>query len=109
MPAGDRTGPVGLGSGTGRRFGFCAGFDQPGYYRDGSGGFGRGVGYGRGFGRGRGFRSGWGYSIPDRSAYHPSWPIIDREEEIRMLKSQIESLEQSRRMIEKRLVELRKE
>ncbi|GLI49959.1 MULTISPECIES: DUF5320 domain-containing protein [Tepidanaerobacter] len=37
MPRGDGTGPIGYGSMTGRRAGFCAGFCKPGYY-----GLGRG-------------------------------------------------------------------
>jgi hypothetical protein len=36
-------------------------------------------------------------------------PAIDREDEIKMLKAQIESLERSRKAIEKRLGELGKE
>jgi len=31
MPRGDRTGPEGKGPKTGRRRGFCAGPDEPGY------------------------------------------------------------------------------
>ena len=61
MPGGDRTGPNGLGPMTGRRRGFCAGYDVPGYLNPEPGfgfgpGRGAGRGFGRGFGRGRGFR-----------------------------------------------------
>jgi len=47
MPLGDRTGPEGRGPMTGRRRGFCAGFDEPGFTD-----FGRGFGgrFKRGFG-----------------------------------------------------------
>ena len=31
MPGGDRTGPRGMGSGTGRGAGYCSGSDEPGY------------------------------------------------------------------------------
>ncbi len=31
MPGGDHTGPLGAGPGTGRRMGYCAGYDQPGF------------------------------------------------------------------------------
>lgn len=31
MPRGNRTGPIGLGPMTGRRAGYCAGYDAPGY------------------------------------------------------------------------------
>ena len=41
MPAGDRTGPMGAGPMTGRRAGYCAGYDVPGYANPG---FGRGLG-----------------------------------------------------------------
>ena len=32
MPRGDRTGPGGLGAGTGRGAGYCMGYDVPGVY-----------------------------------------------------------------------------
>ena len=56
MPRGDKTGPMGMGSMTGRKAGYCAGSSMPGYANPkGVGfGFGRGLGYGRGFGRGTG-------------------------------------------------------
>ena len=44
MPQGDRTGPNGQGSMTGRRMGFCAGFNVPGCM---NGGLGRGRGFGK--------------------------------------------------------------
>lgn len=65
MPAGDRTGPQGMGPRTGRGAGYCAGYDMPGYANQGfGGGFGRGFGRGM-FGRrafgGRGYRN-WYYA-----------------------------------------------
>ncbi|MCD6577053.1 MAG: DUF5320 domain-containing protein [Anaerolineaceae bacterium] len=59
MPAGNRTGPNGMGPRTGRGLGYCAGYNMPGYANQGfGGGFGRGFGggFGRGFG-GRGYRN----------------------------------------------------
>ncbi|MCK4450947.1 MAG: DUF5320 domain-containing protein, partial [Anaerolineae bacterium] len=60
MPAGDRTGPMGMGPMTGRAAGFCAGYDAPGYVNaiPGRGFWGRGWrGGGRGWGGGgRGWR-----------------------------------------------------
>ena len=50
MPRGDRTGPEGRGSMTGRGMGYCADFDAPGFVNQGYG-----QGRGMGFGRGRGF------------------------------------------------------
>ncbi len=57
MPYGDRTGPEGRGSLTGRRAGYCAGNDRPGSYENG---FGAGRGFGSGRGRGRGVGRGFG-------------------------------------------------
>lgn len=48
MPRGDRTGPAGAGSMSGRGAGFCAGFNTAGYQPAG-GAFGRGCGRGFGF------------------------------------------------------------
>ena len=57
MPAGNRTGPQGMGPRTGRAAGYCAGNDRPGYANQGFGrGFGRGMFGRRAFG-GRGFRN----------------------------------------------------
>ena len=52
MPWGDRTGPMGRGSMTGRAAGYCAGYNAPGFANNII------LGVGRGFGRGRGFRRG---------------------------------------------------
>ena len=54
MPGGDRTGPRGMGPMAGRRAGYCAGYDVPGFANPVSG-----RGYGRGLGRG--WFGGWGY------------------------------------------------
>lgn len=79
MPAGDRTGPRGLGPRTGRGLGYCSGFGAPGFMYPGpglgyGGGFGFGRGFGRGMGRGRGFwrpRFGrfWGYPYSPMPPY----------------------------------------
>ncbi len=67
MPGGDRRGPGSMGPMTGRRMGYCAGYEVPGFANQGGGGsagqgFGRGFGFGRGGGRGfgRGFGGGFG-------------------------------------------------
>ena len=52
MPRGDRTGPLGEGPLTGRRMGYCAGEDQPGYMFNTGFGVRRGRSQGAGFGRG---------------------------------------------------------
>ena len=92
MPRGDKTGPTGEGPQTGRRMGFCAGYDHPGYdnLTRGSGrGFRGSFGHGGGFGRR--FRHGYG-------DYYENIPDVSEktmiENEIRILKDQLMSLEE---------------
>ena len=113
MPAGDRSGPRGLGPMTGRGMGYCRDHVEPDYAnpragrgfgmgwgggRGGGFGFGRGGGWGRGFGRGRGWGLGFGY-YPQSAAYADE--AFLRAESTR-LKQQIDE-------IEKRLAEFEKE
>lgn len=58
MPRGDRTGPAGFGSMTGRGAGYCAGYSMPGFANHWipRGGMTRGRGWGRGVGQGWGSR-----------------------------------------------------
>ena len=113
MPSGDRTGPMGQGSGTGRAAGYCYGFDTPGYTKGFGGRMGRGFGFGGGRGRGRGFNFGWGRNIGIANmAPQPGNPwmqSMSREDEVKMLKSQADDLARSQKDIEKRLGELEKE
>jgi len=110
MAGGDRTGPMGQGPVTGRRLGFCAGFDSPGYMKGPVGGMGRGfgcgMGFGRGMARGRGFGRGWGYNYPSQG--YPWTPSLSREDEIRLLKEEADSLKRSQKEVEKRLADLEK-
>ncbi|MFX0081179.1 MAG: DUF5320 domain-containing protein [Candidatus Hodarchaeota archaeon] len=113
MPSGDRTGPRGLGSMTGRGLGYCAGYDTPGYTK--------GPGMGRGWwrGRGMGYGRGWGrsYGVPIYPQYAP--PIMSRiipENQLSMLKQQKDYLESEMNTIKstiddisKRITELEKE
>jgi hypothetical protein len=111
MPKGDRTGPSGQGPGTGRAFGYCYGFDSPGYTKGPGRGMGMGFGFGRGMGRGRGFGRGWGYNAPYQG-FAPGYPRMSpmsKEDEIKLLKSESETLKRSQKDIEKRLSELEKE
>ena len=105
MPSGDRTGPMGQGPMTGRAFGFCGGYENPGYDKR-YGGHGRGFGFGRRMGRHRGFgRRGYqDYAIP--GYYPPPRWMPDKEDEIKMLKTQAEALQRIQKDIEKRLGEL---
>ena len=117
MPRGDRTGPMGQGSRTGRAFGYCEGFDSPGFTKGVGGGMGRGMGCGRGAGSGRGMGRGMGFGH-GRSfggAYtgsfpgYPWMPSMSKEDEVKLLKSQADALSRSQKDIEKRLGELEKE
>jgi hypothetical protein len=124
MPAGDRTGPWGLGSRTGRGRGFCSGYPAPGFMAAGPGfgrGYGRGLGLGRGFGRGPGLGRGRGfrYPWPDRFFEYPYPPVqpygppaggasVPPVEEASFLAEQAGYLEEELGLIRKRLDELKK-
>jgi hypothetical protein len=121
MPGGDRTGPAGLGTMTGRAAGFCVGYPVPGYMNPVGG---RGY-WGRGFrGGGRGWRNwyyatglpGWqrvGYGIPAFGGVNPyaysGVPFaqgLTTQQELDSLKSQAEYLEDTLVDIRKRIEEL---
>jgi hypothetical protein len=99
MPGGDRTGPAGLGSMTGRGAGYCAGYPVPGYMNPawGRGGGGRGWGGGGGGWRHRHWycatgvpgwqraASGWpGYAPPLPTAFGP---LVTKEQALTALKT----------------------
>ena len=125
MPAGDGTGPRGMGPMTGRRAGYCAGYGMPGYANPMPGrGFGMGWGRGGGWGRGRGWRHmyyatglpGWaryGYApawgAPPPAAYGPYGAPPTPEQETEFLKSQAEMLKEGLDAISQRIAELEKE
>ncbi len=95
MPRGDGTGPMGMGSMTGRGAGFCAGIGQPGFRTAGPRcGMGFGRGFGRGLGRGAGWRIGGHRGAVSRNpnpvAYAGSWDArqVTREEELAYLRNQ---------------------
>jgi len=106
MPGGDGTGPLGRGPMTGRGFGFCSGYSNPGSANPSFGlGLGRvrDRGFGRRYwGRGRGF---WGrifYQGPD----YP--PVQNKEEEKIYLENMVKDLEEEISSIRKRINELSK-
>lgn len=109
MASGDRTGPMGQGPRTGRALGHCSGYEDPGYTK-GFGGRGRGLGFGfrggRGHAHGMGFHFGWPFQgyVPE----NPCTYTFSEEDEIKLLKSQRESLEREQKDIEKRLDDLEK-
>jgi len=112
MPGGDRSGPSGMGPGTGRAAGLCYGSDTPGFTTGGAGrGFGRRMGRGSaGFGgfRGRGGYGRAGYGIP----FHHGWrwnAFSSKEEELRYLKDEAELLKKTTGELEKRIENLSKE
>ena len=96
MPAGDRTGPAGMGPRTGRGAGYCAGYDRPGYANPAFryGGYGRGF-FGRRMSGGRGYRNmyyatgqpGWARYNP-YPAGQPYPAPLTAEQEMEALKDQ---------------------
>lgn len=114
MPAGDRTGPWGLGPRTGRGLGYCSGYGAPGSMHSGPGwgaGGGRGRGFGRGMGWGRGFRRFglgrlWGY--PYVPAAPSGYPPASEDEAV-WLADQAKDLERQLQQIRTRLTELEKD
>lgn len=113
MPAGDRTGPTGMGPRTGRGLGFCTGYAHPGYSSPGYGGwqfaggrFGRwgGFGYGHWGGFGRRNRHFWrtdGWLGP----YNPVFPV-NTADEATFLRDEARFLENSLKDVKQRLAEL---
>jgi hypothetical protein len=136
MPAGDGTGPMGMGPMTGRAAGYCAGYGAPGFANPVLGrGLGLGWGRGRGYGLGRGWRGGgrgwrhWYYAtgLPGwmRFGYAPAWgapppspyaaygppyaAAVTKEQEVTMLGDQAEYLKEALDDITKRIEELERE
>ena len=114
MPGGDKTGPEGRGPLTGRRAGFCAGYQHPGFDNP-TFGFGRGFGrgLGRGFGRGywgRGRRFWRGYRYPDFYDNPNIYPQdIPTEDEKKYLEDTIKNFEEEIKLIRRRIEEISKE
>ncbi|MFX0014056.1 MAG: DUF5320 domain-containing protein [Promethearchaeota archaeon] len=115
MPRGDRTGPWGFGSMTGRGLGYCAGYSTPGYTKGPGMGWGRRWGGGGGWGRSRGFYPNLYYYPPYGTPSYPPtivppWPTtLDPEDESKYLDQTLKSLKKEIELIEKRLEELASE
>jgi len=117
MPGGNGTGPMGMGSMTGRAAGFCAGFGMPGYANaPARRGFGVGNGRGREFrGRnaGRGFRHMFkATGLPGRTrfgGYDASYQDPDPNLENQTLKSQVKAMQSELDFIMKRLSDIETE
>ncbi|MFO7743304.1 MAG: DUF5320 domain-containing protein [Anaerolineae bacterium] len=125
MPAGDGTGPMGMGSMTGRAAGYCSGYDVPGYANPGprmgmAWGRGWGGGWGGAWGRGRGWRRGYyatgmpfwaryGAGYAPAAGYPPYGPAPTKEQEIATLRTQADWLRESLDAITSRIQELEQE
>jgi hypothetical protein len=116
MPRGDGTGPAGQGPMTGRRAGFCAGYDMPGF-ANAAPGYGYGRGYGGGWARGWRHRN-WFYAtgLPRWARWGgtapwapPAYAPPTREQELGELKQQAEWLKDQLDAISKRMAELNEE
>ena len=108
MPGGDRTGSMGQGPRTGRGLGYCSGTDSAGFTQGAGYAMGRGFGNGRGMRFGRGIGGGRGFGR-GRGLGYPWMQPMSKEDEIKLLKSQADSLTLSQKEIEERLRELEKE
>jgi hypothetical protein len=125
MPGGDRTGPMGQGSKTGRAMGYCSGSDAPGYTTGVPAGAGRGAGRGAGVGMGRGagrgagrgfrcrripgFERGGGFAARgDYPGYYYPAPAQARtESDVNLLENRISSLKQELETLTESLKKLR--
>ncbi len=108
MPRGDRTGPNGMGSMTGRGAGFCAGNNAPGFTNAGGGRF---FERGGGFGFGRGFRGMMFSNMPQGrwNAYPPS-PIpygqVNPEQELDFMKQEAKAMEDHLQSLNQQMSEM---
>lgn len=108
MPAGDKTGPLGLGPMTGRAIGYCAGYNTPGYANPRPRRF-----FGRGL-RCFGWRA-WDFAPIERitpvqnSPVYPTQPQQPtREQEITMLENDAKVIEAEQKALNQELEEIKK-
>ena len=111
MPAGDGTGPLGMGPMSGRGMGFCGEYATPGGEYPGPGRrfFGRG---GRGGGGGYGRRHQYyatGLPRWARGGVFPAYAPPSHEQEIEMLKGEAERLKEQFDAINRRMDQLSQE
>ena len=120
MPRGDGTGPMGMGSMTGRQAGFCAGNQSPGFANPM---WGRGFGGGRGRGgRGGGFghrhwhyatgltgwqRAGMGWPMGGNVTGRAPGVVRTEEQEVEALEKQAAIVERSLEEIHRRIQEIK--
>jgi hypothetical protein len=112
MPAGDRTGPRGMGPRSGRAAGYCAGFEMPGCANPAlDRGFTIALGRGRGFGGRGGGGRGWRHMF--HATGKPGWMRFggyaepyqkpDPNQEKQALENQAEALQSELDFIKNRL------
>lgn len=103
MPGGDRTGPSGAGPMTGRRMGYCAGFEVPGSVYPGAPWV---IGGGYGF---RGAPHGWhrGYRAFGWAGWmgYPGWQPT-QDQTLEMLKAEAQSISAQLEGIQRRITEI---
>lgn len=99
MPRGDRSGPVGMGPMTGRRLGYCAGNQVPGFVF-----YGGCNCLGRGRKNRRFFRGFYGPVSANPENFYPvQESVYNRQAELDYLKAQKENLRQDLEEIEKQI------
>ncbi len=97
MPRGDKTGPNGKGSETGRRLGYCTGNNLPGFENNTTT-YGKGNGFGRRNHNGNGYGRGMRFGLVNI--------IDDGVKEKTLVQNQINILKDQLENLEKRLKEL---
>ena len=100
MPRGDGTGPMGMGSMTGRGAGICAGYAASGYENP--------IGYGCGFGGGRGFKRNFnatGLPMCRFGAANINRAYSSKTDEKEILKRYAQNLESQLNEVKKRISE----
>jgi len=110
MPRGDRTGPAGMGPMSGRGFGYCAGYNAPGYVS--AAGPGRGMAWGYGGARGRGgyglgmaWGRGRGFAGPASYGWGPAAGPVPAapENQKEILKEEMTALEERMRFLQREM------
>jgi len=101
MPQGDRKGPMGQGSRTGKKMGFCSGYENPRSI-SGFSNHRRGRRSGNGMTPGSGRKFGWGNT---NEAIEPKQSIAD---EINLLQSQAATLKNLQLNLERKIEELQR-
>jgi uncharacterized protein DUF5320 len=108
MPRGDRTGPAGMGPMTGRGFGYCSGYDAPGFVTASGPGRGMAWGYGGargrgGYGLGMGRARGYGIGAPAYYGGVPAPVPVAPENQKQILADEMNALEERMRYLQREM------